>query len=261
MQGYQFVHMATYSVKGAPGANPESTAKKKSGQRAWTVQEILAEAERQRLASLHVAEGGPPAEIMAGEVSTFDELRTAHATAVERKEVFSYTNKDGSTAMRNRKLRADAPTLHTSIISLPVTSLAALGDPALLSECREVLQSALDQDRRRIEALGGKLMLGVIHLDESHVHAHLYALDLNRGRVDHLHPGKAAKKSFHDQNADTADLKTLRKAGNKLYCDAMRACRRAVGSELRFKTVGVVRSPRHQRLLGFAESGAWQNFV
>jgi len=222
--------------------------KKKSGQRAWTVQEILAEAERQRLASLHVAEGGPPAEIMAGEVSTFDELRTAHATAVEKKEVFSYTNKDGSTAMRSRKLRADAPTLHTSIISLPVTSQAALDDPALLSECRAVLQSAMDQERRRIEALGGKLMLGVIHLDEGHVHAHLYALDLNRGRVDHLHPGKAAKKSFHDQNADTADLKTLRKAGNKLYCDAMRAWQDEMYDNV-FRDAGLLRvGPRSERL-------------
>lgn len=247
MQGYQFAHMETYSVKGAPGADPNSTAKRKSGQRAWTVQEILDEAERDRLASLHVAEGGPPIEIIPGELATFDDLRDAHSRAASKKEVFGYTNKDGSTTERTRKLRSDAPTLHTSIVSLPVTSQEALRDPAILAECREVLYAAMAQERRRIERLGGKMMLGVIHLDESHVHAHFYALDIDRGRVDHLHPGKAAKKAFHDENAG-GDPKALRKAGNKIYCDAMR-CWQDEMHENVFSAAGLMRlGPRNARM-------------
>ena len=77
MQGYQFAHMETYSVKGAPGAGPDATAKKKNGQKAWTAREILDEAERKEMASMHVGEGGPAPEIMEGEVSSFDALRDA----------------------------------------------------------------------------------------------------------------------------------------------------------------------------------------
>lgn len=247
MQGYQFAHMETYSVKGAPGADPNYTAKRKSGQRAWTVQEILDEAERDRLASLHVAEGGPPIEIIPGEVATFADLRHAHSRAASKKEAFGYTNKDGSLSQRTRKLRSDAPTLHTSIVSLPVTSDDALGDPAILAQCREVLHAAMAQERRRIERLGGKMMLGVIHLDESHVHAHFYALDLTRGRVDHLHPGKAAKKAFHDDNA-RGDPKALRKAGNKVYCDAMRGWQDEMHENV-FSAAGLMRfGPRIGRM-------------
>lgn len=248
MQGYQFVHMETYSVKGAPGASPDSTAKKKSGQRAWTAQEIIDEAERNRLASLHVPQGGPPIEIMPGDVTTFAELREAHSKAASKKEVFGYTNKDGSATERTRKLRSDAPTLHTSIVSLPVTSQDALRDPAILTQCREVLHAAMAQERRRIEALGGKIMLGVIHLDESHVHAHFYALDIVRGRVDHLHPGKAAKKAFHDENAGGDDMKALRKAGNKMYCDAMRGWQDEMHEKV-FSPAGLMRlGPRNARM-------------
>lgn len=248
MQGYQFVHMQTYSVKGAPGASPNSTAKTKGGQRAWTAQEIMDEAERKRLASLHVAEGGPPIEIIPGDVTTFLDLRDAHSAASSKKEVFGYTNKDGSMTERTRKLRSDAPTLHTSIVSLPVTSEDALRNPAVLTQCREVLHAAMAQERRRIEALGGKMMLGVIHLDESHVHAHFYAVDLTRGRVDHLHPGKAAKKAFHDDNRKSDDLKDLRKAGNKMYCDAMRAWQDEMHENV-FSAAGLMRlGPRIGRM-------------
>lgn len=146
MQGYQFAHMETYSVKGAPGAGPDATAKKKNGQKAWTAQEIMEEAERKRLASLHVGKGGPPPEIMGGEVSSFDALRDAHAAAAARKESFRYTKKDGTVQTRRRRLRADAPTLHTTIVSLPVTSMDALANPALLEKCRGLLRKAMEDE-------------------------------------------------------------------------------------------------------------------
>ena len=249
MQGYQFAHMETYSVKGAPGAGPDATAKKKNGQKAWTAREILDEAERKEMASMHVGEGGPAPEIMEGEVSSFDALRDAHSAAAARKESFRYTKKDGTVQTRRRKLRADAPTLHTTIVSIPVTSMDALADPALLEKCRGLLRKAMEDERRRLELLGGKMMIGVIHLDERMVHAHFYALDPARGRVDHLHPGKAAKAEFHLEHKDSQeDPKDVRKAGNRAYCDAMRAWQDSIHENV-FSPAGLLRiGPRAARL-------------
>lgn len=253
MQGYQFAHIETYSVKGAPGAGPDATAKKRNGQKAWTAREIIDEAERKEMASMHVGEGGPPPEIMAGEVSNFEALRDAHAAAAAKKESFRYTKKDGSVQTRRRKLRADAPTLHTTIVSLPVTSMDALAEPALLEKCRGLLRKAMDDERKRLDPLGGKMMMGVIHLDERMVHAHFYALDPKRGRVDHLHPGKAAKAEFHLEHKDSEeDPKDLRKAGNRAYCDAMRAWQDGIHENV-FSPAGLLRVGPHASRLSTAE--------
>lgn len=249
MEGYQFAHMETYSVKGAPGADPDATARKKNGQRAWTAKEIFDEAERVELASMHVAEGGPPPEIMPGTLAKFEELRAAHAKAASVKESFDYTKKDGTKQQRRRKLRSDAPTLHTTIISLPVTSTDALRDPAILQKCRKVLRNAMTHETKRIAGLGGELAMGVIHLDETHVHAHLYSIDRARGRVDRLHPGKAAKATFHDEHRGSGhDPKDVRKAGNKAYCDAMREWQDDFHQNV-FSSAGLLRlGPKAQRL-------------
>lgn len=249
MQGNQFAHMETYSVKGAPGAGPDATAKKKNGQKAWTAREIIDEAERKELASLHVGNGGPPPEIIAGEVSSFDALRNAHAAASTKKESFRYTKKDGRVQTRRRKLRADAPTLHTTIVSLPITSVDALADPALLESCRKLFQAAMEDERTRVDPLGGKMMMGVIHLDERMVHAHFYSLDPQQGRVDHLHPGKAAKAEFHATRTGTGDdPKDVRKAGNRAYCDAMRVWQDGIHENV-FRKAGLLRrGPGVERL-------------
>ena len=223
MQGYQFAHMETYSVKGAPGAGPNTTARKRNGQRAWTATEIFDEAERVALSSLHVAEGGPAPQIMPGTLGSFDGLRRAHDEAASVTERFDYTKKDGTRQQRRRKLRSDAPTLHTTIVSLPVHSADALRDPAILAKCRDVLRGAMAHEGERIAGLGGELAMGVVHLDERFVHAHLYSIDRTRGRIDHLHPGKSAKAMFHGEHAGSnEDPKTIRRGGNRAYCDAMR---------------------------------------
>ena len=222
MEGYQFAHMEVYSAKGAPGADAGTTAKRKNGQRAWTAQEILDEAERLELASLHVADGGPPPEIIPGDVDTFDALRDAHVIATSKKQSFQYTKKDGSVGMRHRKLRADAASLYTCVVSLPVLTEDALADPALKSDCMRVIEQAMQHERKRVESLGGRMMMGVVHLDEKHVHVHLYALDPLKRRVDHLHPGRAAKTAFYEAHKGKPS-KDVKKAANGAYCDAMRA--------------------------------------
>ena len=217
VEGNQFVHMEVYSAMGAPGGQ----AKRKNGQRAWTAQEILDEAERQRLSSLHVADGGPPPEIIPGDVDNFQALREAHVKASSKKESFPYTKKDGTKSKRQRKLRADAPSLYTCIVSLPVLTENALVDPVLRSDCMRLMGEAMEHERKRLEGLGGRMMMGVVHLDESHVHVHLYGLDLSKGRVDHLHPGRAAKTAFHAAHKGEP-AKDVKKAANTAYCDALR---------------------------------------
>jgi hypothetical protein len=242
--------MDVFSAKGAPGAGAEATPNKKNGQKAWTAQQIMEEAERKELASLHVEPGGPPPQIMPGEVTTFVELRDAHVKATSKKESFRYTKKDGTVQTRRRKLRADAPTLHTTIVSLPITSVDALGDPVLLKECRTLLRQAMEDERERIEPLGGKMMLGVIHLDEKQVHAHFYALDPQRGRVGHLHPGRSAKAAFHSERETSKgeDPKDVRRAGNRAYCDAMRLWQDRIHENV-FRHAGLLRiGPKAARL-------------
>ena len=222
MQGFQFAHMEVFSAKGSPGAGPEVTAKRKNGQRAWTAEEVIDELERLELASQHVIPGRPGPEILPGTVASFDGLREAQRKAASVKESFAYTKKDGTKQTRKRRLRADAASLYTAVVSLPVRAEDALRDEAVRAECMTVLTAALEHERQRIVAAGGEVAMGVVHWDEEHVHIHIIGLDPKRGRVDHLHPGRTAKKAFHEAHKDGEDRKAVAKAGNKAYCDAMR---------------------------------------
>ena len=222
MQGFQFAHMEVFSARGSPGAGPEVTAKRKNGQRAWTAEEVIDELERLELASQHVIPGRPGPEILPGTVASFDGLREAQCKAASVKESFAYTKKDGTKQTRKRRLRADAASLYTAVVSLPVRAEDALRDEAVRGECMTVLTAALEHERQRIVAAGGEVAMGVVHWDEEHVHIHIIGLDPKRGRVDHLHPGRTAKKAFHEAHKDGEDRKAVAKAGNKAYCDAMR---------------------------------------
>jgi hypothetical protein len=243
MSGYQFAHVEVYSVKGAPGGQ----AKRKNGQRAWTAQEILDEAERRELSSLHIAKGGPPPEIVPGDVDNFQSLRDAHVRASSKKESFPYTKKDGTLSKRQRKLRADAASLYTCVISLPVLTEDALADPALKSDCMRLMGQAMAHERQRLESLGGRMMMGVVHWDERNVHVHLYGLDPAKGRVDHLHPGRSAKTAFHETHKGKP-AKDVKKAANAAYCDAMREWQNDLHRDV-FSDAGLLRfGPRRARL-------------
>ena len=243
MSGYQFAHVEVYSAKGAPGGQ----AKRKNGQRAWTAQEILDEAERLELASLHVAEGGPPPEIIPGEINDFPSLRDAQIKSASKKQSFHYTKKDGTMSQRQRKLRADAASLYTCVISLPVLTKDALADPALKSDCMRVMGQAMEHERKRLEGLGGRMMMGVVHWDERNVHVHLYGLDPAKGRVDHLHPGRSAKTAFHEAHKGKP-AKDVKKAANAAYCDAMREWQNDLHRDV-FSDAGLLRfGPRRARL-------------
>lgn len=250
MEGYQFAHIELYSAKGKPAAGPEDHhGNRKNGQRAWTAQEILDELERLEHASRHVIPGRPAPEIVAGEVATFRELRDAQLAAASVKEAFPYTEKDGTKSVRHRKLRADAPTIFAAVVSLPVLTEDALADEHLRSRALETLHAAIEHERKRIEEAGGKLMMSVIHWDEKQLHAHIIALDPERGRVRHLHPGHVAKDQVLEKSKGRGiPKKEVNKLGNRAYCDAMRGWQNDF-HEAVFKDAGLLRyGPRRERL-------------
>ena len=102
MKGYQFARMESYSVQGAPGTNFSDVKFRKSGERAWTAEEVLDEAERKPWASFHVNPGGPPPEILPGTVSTFAEARAAHAKAATVRETYLRKGKKAKRKLRGR---------------------------------------------------------------------------------------------------------------------------------------------------------------
>lgn len=218
MKGYQFARMESYSVQGAPGKKFREPKFRKSGERAWTAQEVLDEAERKPWASFHVNPGGKPPQILPGTVSSFAAARAAHEEASMLKEVYVRKGKKAK-----RKLRSDARTLYSSVVSLPTLTMDALADPELQEECVALLAAAMEHERKTVEKAGGVLLMGVIHWDEDHVHAHYLAIEPQLGRVDTLHPGRAAKIVFNESHAaeKVKDPKAVGQGANRAYRAAM----------------------------------------
>lgn len=112
-----------------------------------------------------------------------------------------------------------------------------------------MIEEAIAHERERIEHSGGCYMMSVVHWDEKQLHAHLFALDPVKGRVNHLHPGVAAKQAFADDLRNAALSKKDRNSGgNRAYCDAMREWQDTLHNEV-FKVHGLLRTgPRRERL-------------
>jgi hypothetical protein len=249
MQGYQFGHVETWSRAGSTGSIHHESGEGANTRR-WTTAEILAEAERETGASFHVEPGGPPPQIIPGACADFAELRAAHAAAAGIKESFDYNcKKTKKKSVRVRSLRRDARTLYTAIFSLPVETQDALDDPALKMRCLALLQDAIEHERHRIEALGGVVAMSVVHWDEAMVHVHVYALHPEKGRVDALHPGVAAKADcVNDPRAIVLSKQDRNKAGNRAYRAAMREWQDDLHEDV-FGPAGLLRvGPKRERL-------------
>lgn len=250
MQGYMFAHMETWSRQGATKAAGQVQRSRKNNQRAWTVSEVLDEAERVPGASLHVGIHAREPVIWQGSCANFDELRGAHEKAANIKIAFPYTDpKTRQHKTRKRALRQDAHTLYSAVFSLPTTSEEALADPAVMARCLAVLRSAEAFERDRLTDAGGELAMAVLHFDEDHVHMHLYGLDRTRGSVNHLHPGKAANEAFRARHgALKRSGTTLADEAKRGYCDSMRGWQDDLHREV-FADAGLMRfGPRRARL-------------
>lgn len=223
---------------------------RKNGQKAWTASEILDEVQRLPGSAEHVDPWGESPQIIPGAVATFDELRAAHAAAATVKETFDYTGKDGSKSTRSRKLRKDARSLYTSVFSLPVETAEARRDPMLRERCLSVIEEAIAHERARLESLGGMVLMSVAHWDERHVHAHMLAIDSERGRVNALHPGTAAKEAFvsDPRHRGLMSKKERNRADDRAYKRAMREWQDELHQSV-FAPAGLLRvGPRRGRL-------------
>lgn len=224
MQGYQFAHIETWSRKGVAKSDGNDPKVRRNGQRGWTAEQIIDEAAREPWASEHVGHGRREPLVIAGTCASFDELRSAHEEACNASVRVPYTNpKTKKKGTRKRSVRIDTHTLYTSVVSLPITSAEARGDAGKMVQCKKAFGLALGFEKRRLEDAGGEFAMAVVHLDETHVHLHIYGLDRARGSVNGLHPGKAALDAFRARHgALSSKGSDLYQRSKRAYCDAMR---------------------------------------
>lgn len=237
-EGYQFGHIEMWSNKGRSGDGPEPHALRKNGQRKWTAQEILDEAERLASASAHVIPGRPGPQILPRAVATFQDIRKAQEEASQVRETYIKRAKGKKPASGKRKLRVDAASLYASVFSLPVLTEDALAEPELKRDALDVLEQALEWECDRISKAGGVVLAGVVHWDEEHLHLHVFAVDPVRGRVDHLHPGRVAKDAVNRSGEKKSEARGKR--ANVAYCDAMRSWQDELHEEV-FGPAGLLR--------------------
>ena len=240
MKGYQFAHMEVWSNKGKSGAGPEPHALRKNGQRAWTAQEILDEAERIAGASEHVIPGRPGPEILPRAANSFSDMRQMQEAASQVQESYIKRSKGkGKKPVEGkRKLRVDAATLYASVFSLPIRTEDALSNPEEKRKALDALEHALDWECDRISKAGGVALAGVVHGDEEYLHIHVFAIDPVRGRVDHLHPGRVAKDAVNMSGEEKS--KARGKKANMAYREAMVAWQDSLHEDV-FAQAGLLR--------------------
>ncbi|OJU04996.1 MAG: hypothetical protein BGN83_06235 [Rhizobium sp. 63-7] len=196
---FQFIHMEAFSKKGDGKGR--------------TVSFVMAEARRDPVASVHVANPSPPVVVYG---STIDEVEAMHDAAA----AVAMTAVKGG---KPRKLRQDHKTLHTVIASHPYRMEEVRADPTKLGEAQE-------WERRTIAWLrsqyGDDLKSVVRHEDESHFHVHAYIVPTDDPEMRALrhHPGVVAKRATMAVGpAEGEDKQTLSKKADAAYKNAMRS--------------------------------------
>lgn len=198
--GYQFIHVESYGRKGTGT---------KGGR---TVDFILEEAARAPAACQHLGAPQPPTVLFG---CTIPELRTEHDRLVGEARA---TIKGG----KARKIRVDQHTLLTVVASHPARLEEIANDHSLAAEVEAWERATVAWLR---EQYGGRLRCVVRHADEPHAHLHAYVLpDDPEMKAKSLHPGAAAKTHVVEESrAAGAEAKAANAAGDRAYCEAMRA--------------------------------------
>ena len=177
---YQFVHIECYSaaprkVKGAP-------------EQVNTTEQVFGEAMRVPRYSGHVAEPKAPTKLDG--TTTLEELE---ALWTEKVESIRETVKTAKGTSYQRRLRRDAATLYTEIHShhLSVETLTHDGGRHA-PEIKTWVQRVLAHFKSRMPQ--GVEWAAVLHLDETHVHLHILAINVDDPKLDanKLHAGKRA---------------------------------------------------------------------
>ena len=196
---YQFIHIETYSeapkpVKGVPG-HFNSAA------------QVLGEARRAPEYSTHVSTPGKVHQIGGScSVAQLDAKRTALLKDVKE----TLPSKNGTPYQR--KLRRDAATLYTEIHSHPMTTSELRSDRKKHGqEIKKWAQHALDDFQARMPK--DIDWVAVMHLDESHVHFHILAINTNDPKLDanKLHAGKAAAAKKREELKEPSAVPALPK--------------------------------------------------
>jgi hypothetical protein len=201
--GPQFAHMETYSVKPNKAGN--------------SIEQVLGEAVRYPIFSLHVDDPQPPRIVHGVDIAQLkilhDEMVNNAATSVKVKGKTVY-----------RAIRKDRNTLMTVVSSYPVSVAELHNDET--GEARRLYDRWVERNVSYLtEQHGSKLKTVIEHTDEVYPHIHAYILPDDDPKVfaDDLHPGKVAKADAA-ASAKTKNLKgkAMTKAVNVAYRSAMR---------------------------------------
>jgi hypothetical protein len=156
MSGPQFVHFQTFS--------------RKKNEVKQSVDQVLAEAARVPLYSIHVAEPLPPSVVFG---VTVEEVCRLHDEMVANGGV-EVTLTDGRKARRG--IRKDRHTLMTVVASHPFLTELVVSDDDARSDYERWRNHNIAWLKARF---GGNLVSVIEHQDEKHPHLHAYILPLN----------------------------------------------------------------------------------
>lgn len=186
---FQFVHIETYAeqakaVKGAPDQFNSA-------------EQVLGEAAREGRFSQHVEHPQKPRQLSFPGSITLAALREKRTTLLAgiRETVTGANGKS-----YQRRLRADAATLYTEIHSHPMTPQEMMADQ---DKKRQIADWAARIARDFTARMPGGIDWTVkLHLDESHVHIHILAINTADPKLDanKLHVGKCAAARWRDSN-------------------------------------------------------------
>ncbi|HEX7855322.1 MAG TPA: plasmid recombination protein [Sphingobium sp.] len=190
---YQFLHVETYSRKGAH--------KKNSSARKSSMFDIRDEMIRAPHACSHVAEPQTPCVLFG----------------MTPDETFALANEQATRAVDKRgyKLRCDAPVVLVGVTSWPDTVADLNSDPVKWKRYRQWRDEAVAWLKRQ---WGDNLKTVVQHLDEARPHIHFVVVPMlsldRRLPISSIHPGHRAAEKTAEANGTGRDQK-------KAYKEAM----------------------------------------
>ena len=186
---FQFVHIETYSQK--------PTASRRTPKQFNSCAQVFGEACRTPISSQHVEKPQDPIIILRGGAIHPRELEARHNELLASLKV-NVTRQNGTTYQR--QLKSDAKTLYTEIHSNPATPEEYLRDQQIKADVDKWFNLVL---KNFVQRIASDIPFSVvIHLDESHVHCHILAVNINDPKLDanKLHVGRMAAAKYLSEN-------------------------------------------------------------
>lgn len=193
---YQFLHIETYSRKPTRAGSNNNHFN--------STEQVFGEAMRDPKYIMHIDNPCPPHVLMYPGAIHPSELKAIHDAQVSTIEV------DVVSALGRayvRRLKTDAKTLYTEIHSHPAKPSDLKATVGLEKELGNWLNLVIKDFKQRMPS--DIAFSVVVHMDESHVHCHILAINISDPKLDanKLHAGKAAAAKYrqeHSQNQSTS---------------------------------------------------------